>query len=306
MRSRADWWDKANALAPSLGPAPSLRSVAVELAVAEHETRCGDAWPGENNWGATTVRALHPDERAVIRVAPSVGADHLEVEAAARRDLAAAVAEGRIPDPGPGVALHCDSAPGRGPYFVFFAAFPTPVEGARYFHSFFRTTAEKAALASGDPGATAAAMYAAGYYTGFHVKAADYELRDGRWVQLGEGEVPKGGPVQRGAALNIADYARSLAAIAPGILTALAGWSPGADPPVVTEPATPDLGTTLGVQQALNVTRRDVPGLEPLAEDGIMGRKTRAAVIAFQMQRRLKADGTLGPMTIAALRAALS
>lgn len=304
-RSRAEWFDKANALSEAVGGSLDPKSIAVLLAVAEHETRCGDAWPGEHNWGATTLRRLHPDELAVIRaasIAPTVGAGHLDVEAKARAALAEAVAAGTIPDPGPSVALHCDSEPIRGVYFIFFAAFPTDVAGARYFAGFFKTAAEHAAIASGDPYQMAAAMYSAGYYTGFHVKTGRYETRDGRWVLLGSGEQSTG-PVKMGAELNVADYASSLARLLPGIVTALAGWSPGAEPPAVTEPASgePDLGTTEGVQAALN----QLGAAPPLVVDGVAGPKTKTAILAFQFAHHLAADGIVGPKTIQAIRDAL-
>lgn len=302
------WYQKANALAL----APNLtsldrRAVTLLLAVAESETKCGDAWPGEHNWGATTARKLHPDELAVLTsagIAPSVGAGHLDVETRARAALAAAVAAGKIPDPGPTVALHCDSAPGLGAYFVWFAAFPTDVAGAAYFASFFRTTEERSAIASGNPRSLASAMYAARYFSGFHVRDAEYELRNGRWVMLGPGEKPTGAPIASGADLNVNDYTTNISRIMPGIAAALAAWTPGAEPPpAYTEPAAPaDLSTIQGVQHALNQL-----GASPqLVEDGVAGPKTQRAVREFQFAHGLTTDGIVGPKTRDVLAAALA
>lgn len=61
-----------------------------------------------------------------------------------------------------------------------------------------------------------------------------------------------------------------------------------------------DLRTTLGVQKALAEL-----GFSPGPIDGIPGRKTRAAVVAFQTAAKLVADGIPGPKTKAALKSAL-
>ena len=263
----ARWYQKANALAPAL-PGASMRSIAVLLSVGEHETRNGDAWPGENNVGATTRRPLHADERAVLAaagIAPTVGPSHIAIEAQARMALAAAVNAGTIADPGPGCALHCDSTPTGGPYFVFFAAFPTEEEGFAYFAGFFKTAAEKAAIAAGDPSALAAAMFHAGYYTGFH----------------------KNDP-----ATNIADYAAGLNRVFPAIVSALADWTPGADPPPL------EVGSVEWVQQRLNALGISTP---PLAEDGDMGPKTSAALRAYQISNGLAVTGAIDSETVNSL-----
>lgn len=81
------------------------------------------------------------------------------------------------------------------------------------------------------------------------------------------------------------------------VLDALAGRGPW--------PALPkafDLGTTLGLQKALNAA-----GASPrLKEDGIPGPRTTAAVRAFQTFSGLTADGIVGPKTRAALLKATS
>lgn len=62
-----------------------------------------------------------------------------------------------------------------------------------------------------------------------------------------------------------------------------------------------DLRTTRGLQMAL-----DELGFEPGPIDGIPGKKTRRALIAFQGAADLKADGILGPITRKALAHALA
>lgn len=63
-----------------------------------------------------------------------------------------------------------------------------------------------------------------------------------------------------------------------------------------TPPAFVDLSTTRGVQQRLH----DL-GFDPGQIDGVVGPKTKAAIVAFQTSRKLAADGVVGPKTKAAL-----
>lgn len=72
---------------------------------------------------------------------------------------------------------------------------------------------------------------------------------------------------------------------------------PVADP----QPEGIDLGTTLGIQRAL-----DKLGFPPGPLDGYPGPKTRAAVVAFQTQASLQVDGIVGPKTRGALQVALA
>jgi lysozyme len=63
-----------------------------------------------------------------------------------------------------------------------------------------------------------------------------------------------------------------------------------------------NLHTTLGIQQALNYLKVPTP---PLAEDGLMGPLTRAAIQLFQGRNALAVDGIAGPSTRAALQTIL-
>lgn len=91
-----------------------------------------------------------------------------------------------------------------------------------------------------------------------------------------------------------------LHAYSAAYLAALGGAAPPVPPPP--PKPLPDLTTTLGVQQALNLLGQ----APPLKEDGIPGPKTTAAIKAFQKKAGLATDGVVGPKTQAALQAVLS
>lgn len=242
------WYqDKADSLVHAwrmnYGVDPSLRGITLALSVAIFETRAGDAWPGEHNWGATTLRALNAAEKAAVKAAgvvPTVGSGHPERAKAAQ---AAIVAAGL---PLPQGNIHCDSAPSIGAYFVWFASFPNDVEGAAYFLKLLAgLTQPKPARAvlmsdTGTEVQLATAMYFSGYYTGFYKKASMYVRTGTGWKELAEGETaPEGSAVRKGADLNIAAYSSGLQKITPGIRQALASWHmPSGEP---TEDPAPDL-----------------------------------------------------------------
>lgn len=241
--STAWYQSKANALFAAwqrdYAVLPSTHEIVLCLAVATHETHCGDSWPGSHNWGATTLRALNAAEREAVRTAglmPSVGPGH---EALARAAQQAIVSAGL---PLPAGEIHCDSAPGIGAYFVWFAAFDNDVDGAAYFLKLLAGVQMKKAAwgVLNAPGGTerqlAAAMYAAGYYTGFFRRDKDYTLPDGRVV--------------KGAELNVAAYAKALCDLTPAIRLALQDWTPAPPdpapvpaPPARVDPAAPLLLT---------------------------------------------------------------
>lgn len=227
----AEWYQaKANALWAAwqydYGADPSKRAVVLCLAVATHETHCGDSWPESHNWGATTLRALNAAELEAVHAAglvPSVGPGHEEL---ARQAQQAIVSAGLPLPPG---EIHCDSAPNIGAYFVWFAAFPNDVEGAEYFLKLLAgIQVKKLAWSILNSGGTerqlAAAMYAAGYYTGFYRKEKDYTLPSGQVV--------------KGAELNVAAYTKALTDLTPSIDAALADWTPA--PPEPTSAPAPE------------------------------------------------------------------
>lgn len=63
----------------------------------------------------------------------------------------------------------------------------------------------------------------------------------------------------------------------------------------------PDVSTPAGIQAALNLL-----GYGPLAVDGILGPKSKAAIQAYQGENGLAADGIAGPLTQASLRSTLA
>lgn len=317
-RSKAEWWEKANALAPSLLPLVGAcvggpRVVTgLGLSAAEHETHCGDAWRGSGNWGACTLGSLSPAQRAALSrmriypvLEPTVARE--AAEAAATSLLATA----GIPIPA-NTELHVDSAPGIGPYFTLFARFvdadgnADDVAGAKYFaHVIAGHAGELMAFRCATSTSPAWAdmlargMYSAHYFTGFIEPHSAWQLDAGVWAQV---EVGTPGATS-GAERNVLAYGGALSDLLPGITTALVDWTPGAvyEPESDTsEPkAPPDLATTAGVQAAL------VELGASLEVDGIAGPKTSAALEAFQREHGLAADGVCGAATVRALQAAL-
>jgi len=142
-----------------LGEAPTRHALVLAMAVADFETRLGDAggtWRGEHNWGAIHKRSLTSDELAILLghgVYPT-GDDALRT---ARGLLTA----------GPNEALHIDKN-SVGPYFVWFWAFDNDVDGAaKYLEILVRKRpAVRAVIDTASPTELAAAMYASHYYEG--------------------------------------------------------------------------------------------------------------------------------------------
>jgi peptidoglycan hydrolase-like protein with peptidoglycan-binding domain len=110
--------------------------------------------------------------------------------------------------------------------------------------------------------------------------------------------------------LGIVPVMRKMIELAPDLAFAgkvAAAPVPIAAPPVPA-PAPLGLGThgehdTRWLQRGLNLMRVDGT---PLLEDGSYGRRTRAAVLAFQRARGIEADGIAGPATATALETALA
>lgn len=367
------WYqNKADALVHAwrmnYGDDPPLNAVVLALSVAIHETRAGDAWPGadgvvgtdddENNWGATTLRALNAAEYAAIakRVSeelvsrgrelrgtlifrgtnamvwvtaaaegekqeqrvpltqaelavvtpwlPSVSAGHAQRATNAQAAIQAAGL------PMPQANIHCDSAPSLGPYFVWFAAFSNPADGAAYFLKLLaglksRKMAYGVLTQGGNEVSLATAMYLAGYYTGFFKKTSYYVLESGKWREVRGDEMLMGLALKKGSDLNIAAYAGALQRITPTIKLALKDWhfpsgEPTEDPAPETDPAPAPRRTLRKGMSGTDVAAVQAQ-LGKIAVSGNFDSQTDARVREFQQVHGLRADGEVGPLTWAAL-----
>jgi hypothetical protein len=144
-----------------LGGEPSENALVLALAVADRETRMGDAWPGEHNWGWLHRRSLSAAERNTL------SSSGLDVDSAKASQLSRARA---LLVAGPGEALHIDTGPDA-PYYVWTYAFPTDAEGAAKFLEVLvkKRPAVAAILDSATPLELARAMYGTPgnrYFTG--------------------------------------------------------------------------------------------------------------------------------------------
>lgn len=136
------------------------RAFRLACAVAEHETNNGEAWPGTYNFGAVQLRGLTPDETARYAAGELKAGDRFAGN--------------------PGGALHVDTHPtprGPQPYPVWFAAFPSRVDGIDYFlHTLSRLTSGVLGPTRGPawlcveatPELVATAMLLGCYYEGSH------------------------------------------------------------------------------------------------------------------------------------------
>ena len=280
------WWQKANAYAAAwskifAGEIPSKYNVALGLGVAEHETWCGDAWKGEHNWGAVQLRGLNAVERGILSQAGLTASSANLPQAKALLGANSAV----------GGALHIDTSPVAGPYFVWFCAFPDDETGAEKFVQVLAKNRPSCCdvLESNTPSALglASAMYKSHYYEGFH-----------------DPHKPGGDDA------NILDYTNAISALTNEAYEALADWEPGKNFPayVPTDPSTFDLETITGVQQAWNFLA--LPG-NTIPVSGLMDAATKNALMSFQrthlgpFMHPLSVDGNPGPDTVYALQAAL-
>lgn len=289
-RSADSWHAKIDALGEALhthGIDLGVHAQALVLGVAEHETRCGDAWPGEHNWGAVQLRRLSPAERVALAAAGVVA--HPNHTDAARAALAnAGLAE-------PNGALHCDSSPNTGYYFVWFWAFATDALGAnQLLHTLYDNESRTRAVLQSDrfdPSEMARAMYSSKYFEGFYQRSSWYRHDSAKWALVSG----PGDDAMLGSELNIQAYSGAVDPLARAALAAMGSGTNISDHAI-------DLSTNAGVQDALNRL-----GANPQLEvDGIVGPKTRAAITAFQRGAKLAtADGIAGPVTIAAMRVRL-
>ncbi len=251
------------------GTMPSKHAVTLVCAVAEHETRCGDAWNYAHNWGAIQRRTMTPAERAIVQ------------------------AGGTPPPVDAFEELHGDSSPIHGRYQVWFWKFPDDVQGANQLLGVLLENrgAIKPHVDRLSTDELARLMYLTHYFEGFH---------DPR-PKPGEAIVP--GELTQGQLANIADYAAALRRAATAFTTGLGTWKPG-DPIPVMDPNKPDLATLEGVQLALARL-----GYDPGPVDGEDGPRTRAAVQKFQAEHQPDAgpmDGGVGAKALAAIAAALA
>ncbi len=246
------WQRKAQALADAwtshYGSVLPHDGIALGLGPAQLETRCGDAWPGpdglldtsddERNWGACTLRALTGEEHGVLdsaKIYPSIGQGHVEI--AKRAMVALATAGFEVPSGVvaginvPRATIHCDShtvkdAHGKSvtiPHFVWFANFANDVDGAAYYLHLLGSGGRAELARPGNGWSLAAAMYARGYFGGFHPHAK---------------YIGKDGTEHDGNAENIAAYAKLIDYWLPQIKASLASWSPETIP--VPQPADPN------------------------------------------------------------------
>jgi hypothetical protein len=266
-------------------------------------TRYAYFWEHE---GGRLVTMNQPELELVRPIYPSVTTGHVARAAEAMSVLRSSGL------PLPQAVIHCDSAPVAGAYFVWFASFPTDVEGAAYFIRLLAGATRKKQAASvlqresGTEQELAAAMYGAKYFTGFHDPKKTYTTKDGRQVS--------------GAQMNIDAYAGSLRRISPSVRAALSGAvTPSPDAPVervalgrgrknriedvrewqtiLNRDAKPEVWTNSSYE------RREWSSswAWPLKVDGSFGQRTEAATECWQYRRGLVADGVVGPKTRAAI-----
>lgn len=281
------WATKATAFATAwqntFKTPPSFWCVALGLSVAQHETFCGDAWPGEHNWGAVQLGGLNPAEEAVLKAA-SITPSEANLAAA----ITALEAAGHMRTGG---ALHVDTSPVGGPYFAWFRAFPTDLDGATCFvETLAGVTRPKckavmdAALGAwtADCQALAQAMYDTHYYEGFH-----------------NPNLPGG------AAADVADYSRDILAFAPLIFSSLMsiGWTDSSS-----QHPQFDFTSVMGYQSALTFLAGKLSHHEfdPLGVDNKLGKDTKAAIGAFQAYAGIPITGQMNDPTTQALQLAIS
>ncbi len=142
-----------------LGENPTRHALVLVMAVADFETRLGDAggtWRGEHNWGAIHKRPLTPAEASIL-LGHSVYPTGDEALRTARGLLTAGANE----------ALHLDKND-VGPYFAWFWAFDNDTDGAaKYLEILVRNRpGVRAILDTASATDLAAAMYASHYFEG--------------------------------------------------------------------------------------------------------------------------------------------
>lgn len=194
--------DYVRAYGQVFGVPPTRHTLLLAMAVAEFETLNGRAWPGTFNFGAVQLRGLTDDELARFHAGTLKAGD-------------------RFPG-NPGGVLHVDTHPPAVPYPVWFAAFPTQVDGVRYFlKTLFRAANEKAVAANpnGSPQDLATAMYLNCYFEGSHAGARP----------CGKRALPLTKPEQD----NVDAYAGAITSRMTALDQNLAGWDVPQDRPTM-------------------------------------------------------------------------
>jgi hypothetical protein len=255
-------------------------------------------------------RTLNAEEKAVIA---AVGlAPSLKTVDAARNALDVAVKKGELAY-AEDCALHVDSSPGKGYYWVYFWAFGTDAEGAALFCKIIavnRASCRAILEGHGTALALAQAMYTTRYFEGFRIPGAWYIQVSGRWtkweapaVAAGEAPAPPPAGAVTGRELNVMDYGNAVAKIQPGILTALQGWAPSAVdlPEIEVGPPPPDGMATLKIGDKGLAVSRLQQLLGDLTVDGDFGPNTAKALRAAQVRVGLPATGVCDEETWRAL-----
>lgn len=196
------------------GAGLSPHCLLLAMAVAEHETNNGRAWPGTFNFGAVQLRACTPEE---------LGAYH-----------SGALQPGDRISGNPGGVLHIDTHPtpaGPAPYPVWFVAFSRQVDGVTYFlRTLLRLTGGALTAPGANGSSVARAMYMHGYFEGAHPGARPYNQRKP--------------PLLPAEEANVADYAAAIVACVDRIIPLLPqGWLPPPSGPAL------DLGTVADAER---------------------------------------------------------
>ena len=184
------------------------------MSVAQYETRLGEAghlasdrsWAGEHNWGAVQKRSLTSAEAATLAAHGVIASGGEDAVFAARRLLRA----------GPNEALHRDSSPRRGWYFVWFWSFATDEQAAAKFVEVLvkQRPSVAASIDTATPEQLAAVLYASHYYEGTDADPAK----------------------------DVATYASKITATGATIAAALTGWDAASAPDVPGDEPRPGAG----------------------------------------------------------------
>lgn len=213
------WLDLAadyDTAAQRTGYGKTRRALLCAMAVAEHETNNGRAWPHTNNFGAVQLRRLTPEETQMFNAGTLKAGDTFASPDGVK----------------PGGVLHVDTHPTTGgplPYPVWFVYFGDDrVAGIAYFlNTLWRLSS--GVLEQADAFALVEQMYLHGYFEGGHPGARPLSQRA---LPLTDPELA-----------NVSDYHGAVVACLREITAVLGDWSTlavGDDNPYVV-PGPPNL-----------------------------------------------------------------